>query len=577
MSPARTSKAKNPRRFVLGLDFGTLSARALIVDARNGDEIASAVCDYDDGVIETNLPGQKKSLPAHTALQNPADYLKAMRAAISKTLRMAKISGEAIAGIGTDFTCCTILPTKADGTPLCLDPRWRGNPHAWVKLWKHHAAQPEADAINELGRKRNERFVETYGGKYSSEWFFSKLLETVRSAPEVYDAADRFIEAGDWIVWQLCGQERRNLSAAGFKAMWVYPAPRRPETAQSAWAFPARDFFKALHPKLADVVAEKLNPELFPLGACAGGLTPAMARLTGLRAGTPVAVGNIDAHVAVPACTVTTPGKMVMIMGTSTCHLLLGESRQPVEGICGVVMDGIVPGLWGYEAGQAGVGDLFAWYVDHALPGYVELEARKAGLTEHEHLERAATALKPGQSGLLVLDWWNGNRSVLVDAALTGLLMGATLATRPHEIYRALLEATAFGTRKIIEAFTSQGVRIEELYACGGLAAKNELLLQIYADVTGRAIRKAASAQTSALGAAMHGAVASGIHPDIHAAAQCMARVDKKIYQPNPESTRVYHRLYAEYTRLHDCFGRDANSVMKVLQRIQRESHGGAH
>jgi len=551
------------RRYVIGVDFGTLSGRALLVDVATGKSAASAVQMYADGVIERHLPGDPKRLPADTALQSPADYLTVLSVTIPKLLRAAKVLPEQVIGLGTDFTSCSMLPVKADGTPLCFDRKWKKNPHAWVKLWKHHAAQPEANRINELGRERGETFIKTYGGKYSSEWFFSKLLETVNHSPEIYSAADRFIEAGDWIVWQLCGAEKRSLSAAGFKAMRVYPDGQR------SWTYPSPDFFKALHPRLENVVSEKLGGQTHALGSRAGGLTRAMAKRTGLGEGTPVAVGNIDAHVAVPACTVTTPGKLVMIIGTSTCHLLLGETRQDVEGICGAVQDGVVPGLWGYEAGQAGVGDLFAWYVNHGVPAYVAKGARKAGLTVYELLESQAALLKPGESGLLALDWWNGNRSILIDAHLTGLLVGATLATRPHEIYRALIEATAFGTRKIIEAFTEKGIAIEELYACGGLAQKNSLLMQIYADVTGRPIKVAESEETCALGAAMHAAVAAGFYPDIHAAAKKMARIRKKVYRPNLRVKALYDCLYGEYTRLHDWFGRDPASPMKVLRRLK--------
>ena len=573
------SPRRAARRCVLGIDFGTLSGRALLVDADTGEEIATAVHEYGDGVIEETLPGDRTRLPPDTALQNPADYLAVLHKAVPKVLRQGRVRADQVLGIGTDFTSCTVLPTTADGTPLCLDKRWRRNPHAWVKLWKHHAAQPEADYINELGRETNEFFLNAYGGRYSSEWFFSKILETLNQARDVYETAGRFLEAGDWIVWQLTGQERRCVSAAGFKAMWVYPAapeavsapapagaPRGPT---GAYTYPGTEFFFGLHPLLANVVTEKLATELWPLGSNAGGLTAPMAKRMGLRAGTPVAVGNIDAHVAVPACGVTTPGQLVMILGTSTCHLLLSEQRREVEGLCGVVENGVIPGLWGYEAGQAGVGDLFAWYMAHGVPASVHEDARKARTTVYQLLEKRAAQLKPGESGLLALDWWNGCRSVLMDSNLSGLLLGATLGTRPHEIYRALIEATAFGTRQIIEAFTSKGVAIDSLHACGGLAQKNPLLLQIYADVTGRPIRMAASPQTCALGAAMHGAVAAGLYPDLHAAAQKMVRPGAETYQPNAQTRAVYDQLYAEYTRLHDWLGRAADSPMKVLKKLR--------
>ncbi len=559
------------RGFVLGIDFGTLSARALLVDADTGEEIAEAVHEYAHGVIEETLPDDRKRLPPETALQHPGDYLDSMQRAVRRVLRESRVDPARVLGIGTDFTSCTVLPTRADGTPLCFEKRWRKNPHAWVKLWKHHAAQPEADRINAVGANRKEYFLRAYGGRYSSEWFFSKLLETANHAPDVYRATGRYLEAGDWIVWQLCGRERRCLSAAGFKAMWVYPRDHAARGSGNPGGshYPSPAFLAALNPILKDAVATKLGSELWKLGSNAGGLTRAMAARLGLREGTPVAVGNIDAHVAVPACGVTTAGKLVMILGTSTCHLLLGETRQEVEGMCGVVRDGVVNGFWGYEAGQAGVGDLFAWYMAHGVPASVHAEARRLRTSVYQLLEERAAALKPGESGLLALDWWNGCRSVLMDSSLSGLLVGATLGTRPHEMYRALIEATAFGTRKIIEAFTRKGVAIDELHACGGLAQKNPLLLQIYSDVTGRPIRVAASQQTCALGAAMHGALAAGLYPGMKEAARRMVRPGTRTYKPNAAHKPVYDQLYAEYSRLHDMLGRDATSPMKVLRRLR--------
>ena len=551
---------------MLGIDFGTLSGRALLVNAHTGEEVAWADQPYKNGVIEESLPGSKKRLKPLTALQDPADYIEVLRKAVPRVMRRAKAKPEQVLGIGVDFTSCTMLPTLTDGTPLCSLKKWRKNSHAWVKLWKHHAARPEASRINKIGSRRKEDFITAYGGKYSSEWFFAKLLETVREAPEVYEAADRFIEAGDWLVWQLTGIEKRCLSAAGFKAMRVSRAKN------GAFTYPGKAFFKSLDVRIANIVADKLDSEIIELGSNAGGLTANMAKATGLPAGTPVAAANIDAHAAVPACTVTDAGKLVMIMGTSTCHLLATKREKLVEGICGVVKEGVIPGYWGYEAGQSGVGDVFAWYVHNGIPAELGQAAKKAKQDIYQYLETQAAKLKPAESGLLALDWWNGNRSVLVDADLSGLLLGQTLATRPHEIYRALLEATAFGTRQIIEAFTSQGVAIDELYACGGLAVKNPLMLQIYADVSGREIKVAASEQASALGAAMYGAVAAGVYSDIGQAARKMARVRRKVYRPNVKNKRVYDKLYGEYNRLHDQFGRDPNSSMKVLKRLRNQA-----
>lgn len=549
------------RRCVIGIDFGTLSARAVLVDGATGRELAASVCPYPSGVIEHALPGRNTPLKPRTALQDPSDYLSALEKCVPAVLRKGNVSANQIAALGTDFTSCTVLPVRTDGTPLCFDERLASNPHAWPKLWKHHAAQPEADAINAVGERRNEPFLAAYGGRYSSEWFFSKVLETLREAPKIYHAAGFFIEACDWIVWQLCGRQTRNVSAAGFKGMRVY---REGED----WKYPPADFFRELHPGLKSVIAEKIGGTVVQLGRAAGELTPAMAKRLKLAAGIPVCAGNIDAHAGVPACGVTEPGSMVMIMGTSTCHLLIGETRQEVEGICGVVEDGIVPGAWGYEAGQAGVGDLFAWHIQHA-PAEVIRAAAKRRLSAHDWLNREAGALKPGGSGLLALDWWNGNRSVLGNADLSGLLVGLTLHTTPVQIHRALMEATAFGTRVIIEAFRGKGLAVKKLVAAGGLAQKNPELMQIYADVLQEPIAVAATVESSALGAAIWAATAGGLHKNVQTAARKMARPPKKTYRPTRRHRGPYDRLFGEYVRLHDSFGRGAMSTMKTLRGIQ--------
>jgi L-ribulokinase len=535
-------------RYVIGIDFGTLSARALLVNVRNGHSPVHAVAEYKNRVIERSLPSSHSLLPTDTALQDPADYLRAFETSVRSIIR--RISPDQVLGIGTDFTCCTVLPTKADGTPLCFDTKWRTNPHAWAKLWKHHAAQPQADQINRIGAERNEEFLKLYGGRYSSEWLFSKLLETLQHAPDVYGAAERFIEAGDWLVWQMTGQEKRGLSAAGFKAMRV--------CGENSDQFPSPEFFAALDPRLRDVVGSKLQSDFLPPGASAGGLSADMAKRLGLRPGIPVAIGNIDAHAGVSACGVTTPGKLVIIMGTSSCHLLLSDRKQAIKGICGVVKDGVVPGLWAYEAGQAGVGDSLAWFVGRIAP-------RGAN---HERLQREAAKLRPGESGLLALDWWNGSR-FLADADLSGMMFGLKLSTEPHEIYRALIESTAYGTRRIIEAFTEKGIAIDEVVACGGLAQKNDLLLQIYADVTGRTLNVAAAEQASALGSALHAAVAAGVYKDFGEAASNMTAPPPRKFVPDQKATAVYDQIYAEYLRAHDLFGRDPNSVLKRLKAIR--------
>jgi L-ribulokinase len=549
-------------KFALGLDFGTESGRALLVDVATGHEVASAVHRYGDGVIDEKLPGTSIRLEPDWALQNPADYIETLRHAVPDALKLAGARAEDVIGIGVDFTACTILPTLADGTPLCFTDRWKGNPHAWVKLWKHHAAQPEADRITALAQERGEPWLERYGGRISSEWLHSKTLQILDEAPEVYAAADRIVEAGDWIVWQMTGVETRNSCAAGCKGLW-----------ERSSAYPGKEFLHALDPRLADLNRTKLRADVVSIGSLAGRLTAQAAAWMGLREGTAVAAATIDAHAAVPGAGVAEPGGMVLILGTSTCHMLVDRKQHIVPGISGVVADSIIPGLFGYEAGQAGVGDIFEWFVENAVPsGYSQLAAQR-GISVYDLLQEEASGQIPGESGLLALDWWNGNRSVLVDANLSGLLIGATLGTSPPDIFRALIEATAFGTKIIIDTFEANGVAVNELVAAGGLAARNKLLLQIYADVTGREFREAGSEMASALGAAMFGAVAAGReeggYDSIADAAHSMASYRDRSYRPDARNTSIYREIFTEYRKLHDYFGRGGNDVMKRLRELR--------
>jgi L-ribulokinase len=556
-------------KYAIGLDFGTESGRAVLVDVTDGREVATAVHAYADGVIDEVLPGTEIELPHDFALQNPADYIEVLRVTIPAVLREAKVGPEDVIGLGTDFTACTMLPIDEAGTPLCQKLEWRDNPYAWVKIWKHHAAQPEANRLNAIAEERGEAWLQRYGGKISSEWFVPKIWETLNKAPEVYEAADRYIEAADWIVLQLTGEERRNSCTAGYKAIW-----------SKREGYPSDDFYAALDPRLRKVIDGKLSRDIYALGQRAGTLTPEMAELAGLRPGIAVSVGNVDAHVSVPAATVVEPGRMVIIMGTSNCHMVLGTEEQLVPGMCGVVEDGIIAGFHGYEAGQSCVGDHFAWFVKNCAPTSYEDEARARSMDLHELLEEKAARQKPGAHGLLALDWWNGNRSVLVDVDLTGMLLGATLATRAEDIYRALIEATAYGTRMIIDTFQENGVAVNEIVACGGLPERNKLLMQIYADVTGREIKISASDQTPALGSAMFGAVAAGRaaggYDSIFEAAQHMARLKDQVYRPIAEHTAVYDQIYAEYARLHDYFGRGDNDVMKRLKELKAKVQAGS-
>ena len=552
-------------KYAIGVDFGTLSGRAAILEVSSGRELASAIHHYAKGVIDEKLPGTEVRLEPDWALQDPNDYLEVFKKAIPAVLQESSIDVADIIGIGIDFTACTMLPTTADGIPLCFLPEWRNQPHAWVKLWKHHAAQPEANQLNATARENGfGELLDRYGGKISSEWFFPKVWQILNEAPEIYDAAGRMIEAADWVVWQLTGVETRNACTAGYKAMW-----------SKQEGFPPEAFFKALDPRLENVVDDKMMRDISPLGARAGGLSEEAAEWTGLLAGTAVAIANVDAHVSAPAATVTEPGRMVIIMGTSNCHMVIGQSEQIVPGMCGVVEDGIVPDLPGFEAGQSCVGDHFAWFIENCFPAKYAAEAEEGGLDAHGLLAEKAARLKPGESGLLALDWWNGNRSVLVDVDLTGLLIGATLTTNAEEIYRALMEATAYGTRLIVETFGENGVPVNEIIATGGLPNRNPLLMQIYSDVTGLPIYIAEAEQIGALGSAMHGAVAagsvSGGYDSIVDAAHEMARLREEFYEPVPEHTAVYDQLYTEYKVLHDYFGRGVNDVMKRLKRMKAE------
>ncbi|MCC6803049.1 MAG: ribulokinase [Anaerolineae bacterium] len=550
--------------YTIGIDYGTESGRAIVVDTTNGRELASAVHPYANGVIDEHLPGSDKPLPPEWALQDPNDYLEVLKHAVPAALKASGVSPDDVVGIAIDFTACTILPVKADGTPLCFIDDLRGNPHSWVKLWKHHAAQPEADEINELARQREESWLPRYGGKISSEWLFSKTLQIYHEAPEVYRAADRVLEAADWVIWQLTGVETRNACTAGYKAI------------VQDGDYPSNDYFEALAPGFGTVVDTKMSRTFAQLGAKAGGLTPQAAGWMGLKPGIAVAVANVDAHVTVPAVGVVGTGSMVMIMGTSTCHMLVGDRIETVEGMCGVVRDGIIPGYYGYEAGQSGVGDIFAWWVNNGVPQEYYDAARNAGVDIHGYLEQEAAKQRPGESGVLALDWVNGNRSVLVDADLSGMLVGMTLATRAPDIYRALIEATAYGTRVIVESFEKRGVPVNELVAAGGLPEKNKLLTQIYADVTGRAFKITSAKQAPALGAAMHAAVAAGVYPTIQAAAEKMASPLSQTVQPIPENVAIYNQLYAEYVTLHDYFGRGENDVMKRLKKLRNQVRGMA-
>ncbi|MEU4238506.1 ribulokinase [Actinoplanes sp. NPDC026619] len=532
---------------VIGVDFGTLSGRAVVVRVSDGAELGSAVHAYTHGVVDRHLPGRTDQLlPPDWALQVPQDYLDVLRHAVPEALRAAGADPADVIGLATDFTACTVLPTLEDGTPLCELETFKDRPHAYIKLWKHHAAQPQADRITEVAAKRGEGWLRRYGGLISSEWEFAKALQVLEEDPEVWAATRYWVEAADWIVWRMTGTYLRNACTAGYKGQFV------------DGSYPSESYLAELNPAFADFPATRLDAPIGQLGQSAGTLTAEAAEWMGLPTGVVVAVGNVDAHVSAPAAQAVAPGQLVAIMGTSTCHVMSSDVLREVPGMCGVVEGGIVPGLWGYEAGQSGVGDIFGWFVENSTLG-------------HEELSERAARQPVGAHGLIALDWHSGNRSPLVDHELSGVIVGQTLATQPEDQYRALIEATAYGTRLIIETFRESGVEVNELIVTGGLQ-KNPLVMQIYADVTRMPISLLDSDQGPALGSALHAAVAAGAYPDIRAAAAAMGRVVHGAWTPISSNSDRYDALYAEYRTLVDYFGRHGNDVMRRLRKIRREA-----
>lgn len=545
-------------RHVVGIDYGTLSGRAVVVRVSDGAELASAVHEYEHAVVDEVLPGTGEKLPPEWALQVPADYVNVLKTTVPQAVAAAGIDPQSVIGIGIDFTACTLVPVIEDGTPLCELDAYRDRKHAYVKLWKHHAAQPQADRITSLAASRGETWLPRYGGLISSEWQLAKGLQLFEEDRELYDAMWRYVEAADWIVWQLGGSYGKNACTAGYKGNLQDDA------------YPDADFLNALAPGFDSYVSHKLAGDVVQLGAVAGHLTERAAEWTGLPVGIPVAAGNVDAHVSNPAAKAVEPGQLVAIMGTSTCHIVSDSSLHVVPGMCGVVDGGVIAGMYGYEAGQSGVGDIFAWFTKNCVPASYQDAAKAAGQNLHEYLTDLASKQVVGEHGLVALDWWSGNRSVLVNHELSGVILGLDLGTKPEDIYRALLESTAFGTRVIVEAFVSSGVPINEFIVVGGLK-KNHLMMQIYADVLRLPLSLATSEQGPALGSAIHAAVAAGAYPDVPTASASMGSREYAAYTPDEARAATYDKLFAEYVVIHDYFGRGANDVMRRLKALRRE------
>lgn len=524
-------------RSAIGLDFGTESVRAVVVSL-TGRELGSAVVRYRRGQILDRLPGSSHRLPPNFALQDPRDWIDSAAAAVRIAMKAAQRAPESIVGIGVDFTSCTMLPTKIDGTPLCEIPTLRGNPYAWPKLWKHHGAIAQTNRMNAVARQRKEPWLARYGGVIGLEWFFPKILETLAHAPRVYDAADVWLEGGDWFVWQLVGGDAKQLPRstcqAGYKALW---------NAQTG--YPPRAYLKAVHPDLADVVTDKMPGVLIPPGQRAGVLCETMARKLGLAAGTPVSAAIIDAHAGVPGAGVSEPGTLVMVLGTSSCHMLNATRETLVPGVAGVVKDGILPGFFGYETGQAAVGDAFAWYRE------------LVGHRDFKRLDDAARKLPPGSEGVLCMDWFNGCRTPLMDGSLKGAITGLTLAHRAEHGYRAVLEASAFGLRWIVDLLRGGGVPVKKFVATGGLPHHNPLLVRIYADVLGEDIEVHPSTQGPALGAAILGALAAGsARTGFESTADAIeqmagrARRQSRLVRPAMRNVKAYAPVYRKYREL---------------------------
>ncbi|MDN6794438.1 MAG: ribulokinase [Propionibacterium sp.] len=546
-------------RYTIGLDFGTLSARAVVVRVGDGTVVAEAVHDFAHGVMDRTLDaGDGHTLPPDFALEVPADYIEAIERSVHDAMQASGVDPEAVIGLGVDATSSTVVVTDAQGTPLCERPEFANNPHAYIKLWKHHGGQSQAERIVELARQREESWLGRYGGTLSSEMLLPKILETFEEAPEVYAATEEVLDVLDWLTWKLTGRLTYAAGDSGYKRMY------------QDGSYPSRDFLEALAPGFGGVFEEKMSHEVLPLGARVGGLDAEFARAFGLPEGIAVASGNIDAHVHAASVDAVRPGQLTGILGTSVCWVLPSARYHDVPGTFGVVDGGIADGSWGFECGQSAVGDCFAWFIENCVPASYIAEAEERGLTVFGLLAEKAAQQEIGEHGLVALDWWNGNRSILVDGNLTGLMVGQTLATTPEDQYRAIQEACCFGARVIIENFEEHGVPVDEIRVAGGLL-KDSFLMQMYADITRRPLSTATVVQAGAQGSAIFAAVAAGAYPDLPSAAASMGGVVENAYVPREEASRQYDRLYEQYRHLYELFGRE-DPTMHALKEIRRDA-----
>ena len=528
--------------YVIGLDYGTLSGRGILVRCADGHVMAEAVREYTHGVMNRQLPDGTRLPDNGWNLEHPADYLEVLDTVIPGLIRDSGADPDRIVGIGIDFTSCTMLPVDAGAVPLCMKEEFASRRNAYVKLWKHHGADAQAQKINRILDETGLGADVRFGGKCSSELMMPKVMETLQEDPQVYEAADEFLEAGDWLTRVLTSSRNRSSSMAGYKMWW-----------NQEQGYPPESFFASLDGRLKDFISRKMPGKVCPMGSRIGRLNAEWAGRLGLREGTSVAPSIIDSHAGVPGSGVAASGQMMLVLGTSSVLAALSRTPFSGKGVMGGVRDAVVPGYYMFESGLACVGDLFAWYMTNMLPACVEREAKQTGKDLFRLLNEKAEKKKPGENGLLALGWWNGNKTPFVDAALSGSLMGMTLETRPEDIYRALIESTAFDTRVILDLFEAHGSRAEEIVASGGIAAKNPFLMQVYADICEKPIRVAASSQTAALGAAIYGALAAGEEEggfsSYQEAVKRICPASDLVYSPNPAHIPTYRRLYGWFRK----------------------------
>lgn len=550
-------------KYVIGLDYGSLSGRAVLVDVATGKEIAQSVFEYPHAIMSEKLP-DGTPLPPDSALQHPQDYLDVLSFVIRDVMNRGNVSPDDVIGVGVDFTAATVLPLDENLDPLCFRPEFASHPKAYATMWKDHTAAPQAARIDAVSAELKSSYLDFLGNKCSAENGLAKILSILQTDEEVYSAAYRIFEAGDWITQLLCGVDKKGYNYAACKEFWN----------PVLGGYPSREFMRALDPRFENVVEEKFGGDTVSYEPRCGTVTERGAALSGLKVGTPVSIPYVDGYCSMPACGVVEPGQMSMIIGTSLCHMVSSVENIKIPGIFASVPDLMYKGYTTYEGGQSSCGDLYAWFLDRCLSAEYVKEAEEKGIGLHKLMREKLKDTRPGSSGLLCLDWFNGNRSILGDPDLSGMILGLTIQTKPEEIYRALLESSVFGTRRIIDQIEAGGVPITEIVACGGIAHKDELMMQMFADITNRPIRVCASTQAPALSVAMFAAVAAGPemggYATIADAVKVMAKLLDRVYLPDADANRIYEKLYEQYNKVHDFFGLQCD-VMKRLKAIRME------